>query len=123
MKETVWLLFVIPTLGIVVIVLNQFWDEMFKKKFVIDRRGASAGQRSNRRSSGDTGVRNRRYSDRVGTAADRVGTAADRVGTAADRVGTAADRVAPSDQPETVPESAPVMAAVERPAFEHSSVR
>jgi hypothetical protein len=104
MKETVWLLFVIPTLGIVVIVVNQFWDEMFKKKFVIDRRGASAGQRSSRLSSPDAGVQNRRYSDRVGTAADRVGSAA--------------DRVAPSPQPEAVPE--PV--AVKQPAYEHSGI-
>jgi hypothetical protein len=111
MKETVWLLFVIPTLGIVVIVINQFWDEMFKKKFVIDRRGASAGQRSSRRSSSDAGPRNRRYSDRVGTAADRVGSAADRVG-------SAADRVAPSPQPEALPE--PV--AVKQPAYEHSGI-
>jgi len=51
----VWL-FAIPTLCILVIAFTQFKDEMFKKKFVIDRR--------QRRSEGNNPAHNRRYSDR-----------------------------------------------------------
>ncbi len=51
----VWL-FAIPTLCILVIAFTQFKDEMFKKRFIIDRR--------QRRSDGNNPTHNRRYSDR-----------------------------------------------------------
>lgn len=51
----VWL-FAIPAVCILVIAFAQFKDEMFKKKFVIDRR--------QRRSEGSNPAHNRRYSDR-----------------------------------------------------------
>jgi hypothetical protein len=38
MNQVIVALFAIPTLCIILVGLNQFWDEMFKKKFFIDRR-------------------------------------------------------------------------------------
>jgi len=55
MNRTILLLFAIPVLCIIIIVVNQFWDEMFKKKFVIERRKGSSGDRA--------GSHNRRYND------------------------------------------------------------
>jgi hypothetical protein len=56
MNHGVLWLFAIPTVCILVIAFAQFKDEMFKKKFVIDRR--------QRRSDGSNPTHNRRYSDR-----------------------------------------------------------
>ncbi len=62
--EGIWLLCVIPVLGIIIIILNQFWDEMFKKKFVIERRsGARTGSAADRRTPGGPEARPRRYND------------------------------------------------------------
>jgi hypothetical protein len=66
MNHAIWWLFAIPTVAIIIIVLNQFWDEMFKKKFIIERRNASSpGHPSDRRRSGKSDARNRRYNDPV----------------------------------------------------------
>jgi hypothetical protein len=56
MNHGVLWLFAIPAVCILVIGFAQFKDEMFKKKFVIDRRM--------RRSEGNNPNHNRRYSDR-----------------------------------------------------------
>jgi hypothetical protein len=70
MNHAIWWLFTIPTLAIIIIVLNQFWDEMFKKKFVIDRRDPSSrGTPADRRRSGKDETRNRRYNDPVDSSA------------------------------------------------------
>jgi hypothetical protein len=70
MNHTVWWLFAIPAVAIIIIVLNQFWDEMFKKKFVIDRRNpASRGTPADRRRPGGGDARDRRYNDPVDTSA------------------------------------------------------
>jgi hypothetical protein len=56
MNHGVLWLFAIPAVCILVIAFAQFKDEVFKKKFVIDRR--------QRRSDGANPTHNRRYSDR-----------------------------------------------------------
>ena len=61
MNHGVLWLFAIPAVCIFVIGFAQFKDEMFKKKFIIDRRM--------RRSEGNNPNHNRRYSDRRQTAA------------------------------------------------------
>jgi FtsZ-interacting cell division protein ZipA len=66
MNHAIWWLFAIPTIAIIIIVLNQFWDEMFKKKFVIDRRNPSSrGSPADRRRSGKSDARNRRHNDPI----------------------------------------------------------
>jgi hypothetical protein len=60
MNRTIVLLFAIPVLCIIIIVVNQFWDEMFKKKFVIERRKGSAADRG---TGGSPTSPNRRYND------------------------------------------------------------
>jgi hypothetical protein len=40
MNHSIWLLFAIPILCIIVVAFAQFGDEMFKKKFIIERRTA-----------------------------------------------------------------------------------
>jgi hypothetical protein len=101
MSQAIALLFGIPVLCIVVTVVCQFVDEMFSKKFVIDRRTGSADQRSSRRRSLATGVRhNRRYSDPV------------------DPAGHSETNTEPGT--ETLPES---LAAIASPILEPSIVR
>jgi hypothetical protein len=56
MNQSVFILFAIPILCIVVVAFSQFGDEMFKKKFVIERRKRAADARND--ASG-----NRRYND------------------------------------------------------------
>jgi hypothetical protein len=66
MNRTILLLFAIPVLCIIIVVVNQFWDEMFKKKFVIERRKGSAADRG----TGDGSPSlNRRYNDPGASAA------------------------------------------------------
>jgi hypothetical protein len=101
MNQLIVLLFAVPVLCIVVIALNQFIDETFKKKFVIDRRANPNGTPADRRisrSSGDS--QNRRYSDRVVPAA---------------HLETRTEPVT-----ETLPES---LAAIASPIYETSTVR
>jgi hypothetical protein len=65
MHPTVLALFAIPVICIIVIVVSQFWDEMFKKEFVIDRRKRSPGapgSAKDRSTKGEPSM-NRRYSD------------------------------------------------------------
>jgi hypothetical protein len=57
MTKIEFLLFAIPILSMVVIGLYQFFDEMFKKKFVLERRGT--GERP------AAGAPRRRFSDSV----------------------------------------------------------
>jgi hypothetical protein len=65
MNQAIWWLFAIPILAIIIIVIHQFWDEMFKKKFVIERRSGnrSGSPADRRRRSTDPEARNRRYND------------------------------------------------------------
>jgi FtsZ-interacting cell division protein ZipA len=92
MKQSIWWLFAIPIVAIIIVVVNQFWDEMFKKKFVIDRRNPSSrGTSADRRRSGKSESRDRRYNDPV----------------------------APSIQSETTPESSKDQA---QPGFEPSGI-
>ena len=67
MNQAIWWLFAIPILAIIIIVINQFWDEMFKKKFVIERRSGrpSGSPADRRRRSNDPEARNRRHNDPV----------------------------------------------------------
>jgi hypothetical protein len=67
MKQSIWWLFVIPILAIIIIATHQFWDEMFKKKFIIERRSgrANGSPADRRRRSNDPEGRNRRYNDPV----------------------------------------------------------
>jgi hypothetical protein len=62
-NEVVALFFGIPVVCIVIVVLSQFWDEMFKKKFVIDRRSGLPGHHSNRRRSIRSEIHHRRHYD------------------------------------------------------------
>jgi hypothetical protein len=65
MNQTIWWLFAIPILAIIIIIVIHFWDEMFKKKFIIERRTgrANGSPADRRRRSGDSEGRNRRYND------------------------------------------------------------
>jgi hypothetical protein len=66
MNQSIWWLFAIPVLAIIIVAVYQFWDEMFKKKFVIDRRNPSSrGTPADRRQPGKSVSRNRRYNDPV----------------------------------------------------------
>ena len=58
MGKIIFLLFAIPVISIVVIALYQFFDEMFKKKFVLERRVRSSDDQP-------AGAQRRRYSDSV----------------------------------------------------------
>jgi hypothetical protein len=101
MNQVIVLLFAIPVLCMVVIAVNQFIDETFKKTFVIDRRAnpdATPADRRITRSSGNS--HHRRYSDRV-TPGAQLET-----------------RTGPL--PETLPES---LAAIASPILEPSTVR
>jgi hypothetical protein len=62
MNQAIVVLFAIPILCIIVIVVSQFKDEMFKKKFVIERRNRSKGTALDR-APGSPGSSNRRFSD------------------------------------------------------------
>jgi hypothetical protein len=62
MNQGILLLFAIPTLCIIVIAFAQFKDEVFKKKFILERR-------RNREGNGQNPAYNRRYSDRKAPAA------------------------------------------------------
>jgi hypothetical protein len=62
MNQVIFVLFAIPILCIIVIVVSQFKDEMFKKKFVIERRNRRNGTALDR-ASGSPATPNRRYSD------------------------------------------------------------
>jgi hypothetical protein len=53
----IFLLFAIPALCIVVVAFAQFGDEMFKKKFVIDRRKAQDENSGFRRRYSDSQLR------------------------------------------------------------------
>jgi hypothetical protein len=53
----IFLLFAIPALCIVVIAVAQFGDEMFKKKFIIDRRKAHDENSGFRRRYSDSQLR------------------------------------------------------------------
>ena len=57
MNHSIVLLFAIPILCIVVVGLTQFKDEMFKKKFVIDRRKAHDPNSRFRRRYSDSQLR------------------------------------------------------------------
>jgi hypothetical protein len=61
MNHGVLLLFAVPTLCIIVIAFAQFKDEVFKKKFILERR--------NRAANSQNPSHNRRYSDRRAPAA------------------------------------------------------
>ena len=67
MTQTIFVLFAIPIVSILVVVLIQFLDEMFKKKFVIERRGSSSSVKGSikRLSTAPPTSDNRRYSDLV----------------------------------------------------------
>jgi hypothetical protein len=58
-------LFAIPILCIIVVAFAQFGDEMFKKKFFIERRNRSANEQAQvrRRSNRQPPTANRRYND------------------------------------------------------------
>jgi hypothetical protein len=53
----IFLLFAIPALCIVVVALAQFGDEMFKRKFIIDRRKAQDENSRFRRRYSDSQLR------------------------------------------------------------------
>jgi hypothetical protein len=53
----IFLLFAIPALCIVVVAIAQFGDEMFKKKFIIDRRKAQDENSRFRRRYSDSQLR------------------------------------------------------------------
>ena len=57
MNHGILLLFAIPILCIIVVALAQFKDEMFKKKFVIDRRKAQDPNSRFRRRYSDSQLR------------------------------------------------------------------
>jgi hypothetical protein len=101
MNQVIVLLFAIPVLCMVVIAVNQFIDETFKKTFVIDRRTNSSGEVSDRRISRSSGgIHNRRYSDRL--------------------IPAAHFETRTEPLPETLPES---LAAIASPILETSTVR
>ena len=58
MNHGIWVLFSIPALCIVVIAISQFGDEMFKKKFIIERRRKAAAD-----SISSSTSQSRRYND------------------------------------------------------------
>lgn len=62
MNEVILVLFAIPILCIIVIAWSQFHDEMFKKKFLIERRNRDANAKNQV-------TANRRYNDPKGPAA------------------------------------------------------
>jgi hypothetical protein len=63
-NPVIYILFATPIICILIVVFTQFNDELFKKKFVIDRRNHSAGQGYVRRSSSDPlNTPTRRYRD------------------------------------------------------------
>ena len=62
MNQIIAILFAIPILCIIVIVVSQFKDEMFKKKFVIERRNRAKGTALDR-APGTPPSPDRRYSD------------------------------------------------------------
>jgi hypothetical protein len=70
MNQMILVLFVIPIISIVVVVMYQFWDEMFKKKFIIDRRARlSAAQSPIRHRKADCRTSpSRRYADPLASA-------------------------------------------------------
>jgi hypothetical protein len=65
MTEIMFALFAIPVICIVIIAISQFGDEMFKKKFVINRRDQPADEKDSaqRPPSVSPSQQNRRYSD------------------------------------------------------------
>jgi hypothetical protein len=63
MNQVIVALFAIPILCIILIGLNQFRDEMFKKKFLIDRRNQLANYSVRRGKKGTPVLVNRRYND------------------------------------------------------------
>jgi hypothetical protein len=63
MNHGMWMLFTIPAICIVVIAISQFGDEMFKKKFIIERRRKAAAD-----SISSSTSQNRRYNDPKGPA-------------------------------------------------------
>jgi hypothetical protein len=65
MNHGIFLLFAIPALCIIVVAFAQFGDEMFKRKFIIERR--------NRTSNGGASG-NRRYNDPKGPVAQSEAT-------------------------------------------------
>jgi hypothetical protein len=62
MNQVIAVLFAIPIICIIVIVVSQFKDEMFKKKFVIERRNRAKGTALDR-APGTPATPSRRYSD------------------------------------------------------------
>jgi hypothetical protein len=65
MNQTLAVLFAIPVVTIVVFALYQFFDEMFKKHFVLERRAQRSGDEDS------AGAPRRRYSDSVASGAPR----------------------------------------------------
>jgi hypothetical protein len=63
MNQVIVALFAIPIFCIILIGLNQFRDEMFKKKFLIDRRNQLAQHFVRRSKKGTPVSANRRYND------------------------------------------------------------
>jgi hypothetical protein len=63
MNQVIVALFAIPILCIILIGLNQFRDEMFKKKFLIDRRNQLAKDSLRSDKKGAPVSANRRYDD------------------------------------------------------------
>ncbi len=59
MHQVALFLFAIPATSIVVIAVIQVFDELFKKKFVLERRARTS------RGPASDGVQRRRYSDSV----------------------------------------------------------
>ncbi len=57
MNHGIWLLFAIPAFCIIVVAFAQFGDEMFKKKFIIDRRKAQDENSRFRRRYSDSQLR------------------------------------------------------------------
>jgi hypothetical protein len=63
MNQVIVALFAIPIFCIILIGLNQFRDEMFKKKFLIDRRNQLAKESAKRSKKDAPVLANRRYND------------------------------------------------------------
>lgn len=65
MTKMMFALFAIPIICIVIIAISQFGDEMFKKKFVINRRNQPADEKDSTPSPASVSLsqQNRRYND------------------------------------------------------------
>jgi hypothetical protein len=77
MNHGVLFLFAIPALCIIVIAIAQFKDEVFKKKFILERR--------NRAANSQNPAHNRRYSDRRAPGAAQPETNSERPAATADK--------------------------------------